>query len=66
MQDIERIDNLDGWYTYDGAAKALGTSVKAVRYRVMRYRVSIVRMGKNDLVRLSELRRVGALMDKAG
>jgi hypothetical protein len=62
MQDIERVDSLAGWYTLEGAAQALGVSKKAVRYRVMRYRATVVRMGKNDLVNLDELRRVGDLM----
>jgi hypothetical protein len=60
MQDIERVDSLAGWYTLEGAAQALGVSKKAVRYRVMRYRATVVRMGKNDLVLLAYQRQVYA------
>jgi len=60
MERFEQLESLDGLMTIQAAAKALGLTASAVRWRVLRNRLPFYRLEGSsvDLVRLEDVQAV--------
>jgi hypothetical protein len=66
MERFEQLESVDGLMTIQAAAKELGLTASAVRWRVLRNRLPFYRLAGSsvDLVRLADVQ--GIVKDEGG